>query len=364
MAHSYLVYSDKRFAENALKELGGKPVPFAGKFFITKSSASKAKTLEKAKRSTFTEWAAPIVGTAKLGKSYSQLIKTIAKLLKKDDTFTIEVINSRDISGTNAKSIEVLLGTELEKKGFVADLRNPSLFLYVILQKGEATICALSASDDAPKVLDVFRADKKIDDKLNRAQLKLKDAFERFPVPKKIGTALDLGSAPGGWAAYLLKKGMRVVAVDNALLEYDSISAKAVIAAKKQYLAQTKKLASKFSTKPNVVNINGIPKDFRLLHIRLRAGELKAKQLTKIGGVDMLTIDMNIYPRDCAGIANGLADSLNKGACLIMTIKLMTPNVDKHIKNVEKTLSKKYTSRIIKKLPHNRMELTLFAVKK
>jgi len=32
--------------------------------------------------------------------------------------------------------------------------------------------------------------------------------------------ALDIGAAPGGWSHYLLQHGIKVVAVDNALLDY------------------------------------------------------------------------------------------------------------------------------------------------
>jgi len=47
-----------------------------------------------------------------------------------------------------------------------------------------------------------------------------------------------------------------------------------------------------------------------------------------------------------------------------VTIKLISKAFSKHIFEVVEELSKNYSSVKIKKLPHNRQEVTLFATKK
>ncbi|MFP3279291.1 MAG: hypothetical protein RXP92_03225, partial [Candidatus Micrarchaeota archaeon] len=84
----------------------------------------------------------------------------------------------------------------------------------------------------------------------------------------------------------------------------------------------------------------------------------------KLGKFDMLTIDTNTAPLESTSIANKLAGFLTNNAVLVMTIKLISKAFSKHISEAVDELSKNYASIKIKKLPHNRQEVTLFATKK
>ncbi len=60
----------------------------------------------------------------------------------------------------------------------------------------------------------------------SRSTLKLAEAFEQFLTPDEQqkwlhdgGRAVDLGAAPGGWTWQLLRRGLRVMAVDNGALK-------------------------------------------------------------------------------------------------------------------------------------------------
>jgi hypothetical protein len=89
-----------------------------------------------------------------------------------------------------------------------------------------------------------------------------------------------------------------------------------------------------------------------------------ARLLDKLGKFDMLTIDTNTAPLESASIANRLAGFLADNAVLVMTIKLISKAFSKHISEAVALLSKNYTSIKVKKLPHNRQEVTLVATKK
>jgi len=65
----------------------------------------------------------------------------------------------------------------------------------------------------------------------SRAALKLEEAFRTFMTPEEDArflaegsTAVDLGAAPGGWTALLVKRGVYVTAVDNANLDEALVS--------------------------------------------------------------------------------------------------------------------------------------------
>jgi len=70
--------------------------------------------------------------------------------------------------------------------------------------------------------LDLFRqANKEKEDFVNRAEYKLKEAVEAFGIDLSMHKmALDVGAAPGCCSHCLLQHRIKVVAVDNALLDY------------------------------------------------------------------------------------------------------------------------------------------------
>ena len=105
--------------------------------------------------------------------------------------------------------------------------------------------------------------------------------------------------------------------------------------------------------------------DYDVIH--LKAGALNGKALDALGSMGkfgMLTIDTNTSPSESAEIANSLAKFLKRGAVLVMTVKLITKSVDSHIAAANEKLSKCYGHILLKKLPHNREELTLCAKRK
>ncbi|MGC8688362.1 MAG: hypothetical protein ACP5RQ_03120, partial [Candidatus Micrarchaeia archaeon] len=62
---------------------------------------------------------------------YEKIIKAAEELLHKSSTFKIEVINAEFYNIKSAKDIAVKVGSELESNGYIPDLKNPLLYIYI-----------------------------------------------------------------------------------------------------------------------------------------------------------------------------------------------------------------------------------------
>ncbi len=158
---------------------------------------------------------------------------------------------------------------------------------------------------------------------LNRAQWKIREALEAFriEVPPE-AWALDLGSAPGGWAAVLAEQAAHVVAVDPAELD------------------------ASVTARPNVE------------HLKMRAEALFERSEYQ-ARFDLLTCDMNVDPAEAAALLVQLAPMLKPGAPAIMTVKYMTPERRRHEREARETLSAAYEDLRFRHLPHNARETTV-----
>ena len=157
---------------------------------------------------------------------------------------------------------------------------------------------------------------------LNRAQWKIREALAQFGI--EVGPqsrALDLGSAPGGWAAALAEQATEVVAVDPADLD------------------------PRVASLPNVC------------HLRCRAEELLDRN-DLAASFDLLTCDMNVDPRQAAETLCQLAPLLKAGAPAVMTIKYVSRARRRHEQEARDTLAEQYEEIRIGRLPHNARETT------
>jgi 23S rRNA (cytidine2498-2'-O)-methyltransferase len=163
---------------------------------------------------------------------------------------------------------------------------------------------------------------------LNRAQWKLQEALRKFDLlPPPDARALDIGSAPGGWASVLSGLCAEVVAVDPADLD------------------------------PSVAALANVR------HLRVRAEQLTA-MAAELGAFDLLTNDMNMDPDQSARLMCDLADLLKPGAPAIMTIKFVTGRRREHEREARDILAERYQDIRIRRLPHNKMETTAAMVRR
>ncbi|MCL5429991.1 MAG: SAM-dependent methyltransferase [Candidatus Marsarchaeota archaeon] len=335
----YLLFVDNRFRKEGLEELDkyGKDAAISlekggkydlGNSIIMLSSSKSLKLKGKTIQPTFISNILPVSSILKFKHGdYDEIVRCLKKKLKKNISFKIEALNVNSVSKENAKSIEVKIGQELEKLGFTADLGNPSIMVYIVLAADNAFVCIAKKGALIKDSLDEFRKRHR-KALINRAEFKIEEAFDAFDIDKKrLKLVLDIGAAPGGWTNYVSRLGAKVLAVDPAPLYYEKLNMK------------------------NVVHINKGAQDI----------ELGAFRNIRF---DALLIDANIYPSKSAELANKFADKLNKGAYLVLTVKIVDRKAAKHIREAKELLSEKYGSIKLKKLPHNRMELTLFAIRR
>lgn len=351
----FIAFMDPRFLEQAGLELRS-----AAKDDIelkragARSFIFEARGVRGLKKSfVFIEGIAPVHLISEKRITEKMLSESISKLISKKRPFKLEVINENLKIDDSAKTTEVKIGTALEQKGFVVDLKNPED--YVIVQRnGKQTILCVVDAGRFDWMANPYRNTSR-EGKVNRAAYKLDEAFGYFKIDKeKIKTSLDIGSAPGGWTLYL-SHFSKVVSIDPALLDYNAFKGRAIVVASdgKEGLPKQFPFLNMIST-----GSIGRAKGFDILHIASRT----EKVLPKLDRFrfDILTIDANLPITQLAGIANSLSKTLGRDAILIMTIKLFNRNPHNQMKKA-KTLLKGFKAFKFKKLPHNRDEVTLIA---
>lgn len=352
--HRYVIFADNRFLGRASKELRG----------IFKENGFKKENLDydrafiaaidlepgvvigmiKTSRPIFVEGVVPVGSEAAYSQdSFDEVVAAAAKLLDKAKSFRIEVKKIISNFDGSAKSIEVELGRKLEVLGFCADLTNPDVILYVILSD-KALIGAVDKSAGYSEVIDAFRrANKGAASAVSRAEFKLAEAIDYFKINvNDIKTCIDIGAAPGGWSAVMMRSGAQVIAIDNADLDCEMLSK----------LGKIEVTDAKVSA----------PEEWDLLNVRANVRDVNPRSLDWAGDVDALLVDMNIEAKESAAIAERFASLLKSGGILILTVKLVDNNIDAHIDNAKAALTS-FKDVSVKKLPHNRWELTLFARK-
>ncbi|MDE1824163.1 MAG: hypothetical protein KGH74_02575 [Candidatus Micrarchaeota archaeon] len=267
--------------------------------------------------------------------------------LKKGKRIRIECYDVNSKRGLSAKQIEMELSAKLKKEGFSPELVKPDLLLYLVLINMKCYSGVADYRKLHVKFLNPLRHYGKEGGRLvSRSEAKLLEAFEAFRIKGK-GIALDLGAAPGGWSAVLVKKGYKVVAIDNADLEYEKI--------------EEQRMSVKVLTnlRKKKTDINEQLRNVDIVHIRENASAAFSRMELK--GVSLVANDMNIEPEQSAQLLMNYIGFLKRDAKLIMTVKCISRKVSKHIANAERILEDRFEVKGIKELPSNRQEVTLFA---
>lgn len=384
--NTYIIFADRRFTQIAYKELKNR-FP-KGEFFkrgenreikvfIGEIDGEDKEILDNVRtnRFSFVDIFMPVNARLDMIKEiYKEIIETLKSLLKdeRDKSFRIEVKKVDFRTELKAKEIEILIGEALERSGFHVDLNTPEMEVFIVFLEREVLISVIDASKEK-YILDYFREEnRRGQNVVNRSEFKLREAIEFFGIDlTKAQKALDIGAAPGGWTHYLAEQGIKIAAVDNALLSYAKLSdvAKLLVITDEAETKNLKKITEEIpGLNPIDVDINDAIADFNkydIIHIKANLQpDKKIELLQRLGKFDILTIDANIPAKECSYIANSLSELLNHGAFLIMTVKLTTRNISGYIKIINEELPKKYYGISIKKLPYNREEFTAFAVRK
>ncbi len=388
---TYLIFVDHRFSRMAEKELQSvlpecKLEPYKinnnntlnTAFFKLEAGQTPEDVPVKIKgaASSFVDFVMPVDAIIDMGNliEYQKVEDAISRVIDnyKYPSFKIEVKKIDMPLDETAKSIEVCLGEDLERRGYKADLKTPKAMVYVVLLSTSVIIGHVDTQIQKDNILDLFRqSSKEGGDRINRAEFKIEEAVRFFGIDLgKHKMGLDIGAAPGGWTHYLSQNRIKMVAVDNALLDYRRISndKRVLVLADEINIPQIQKIIESEGLSKNV-SVEGIKSqsidvnNYDIVHFKANIEQDSRIELLRgFGKFDILTIDTNTSPLESATIANSLIELLDPEASLIMTTKLMTKDFIKHASTVETELSKSYKSVQLKKLSHNRREFTAYGV--
>lgn len=256
-------------------------------------------------------------------KEVDRLINKIAKskILNKKKTFVIETLTYK--ANIHSRDLEVKIGSGLEDKGYKVDFKNPKQIIFIVLNEDNLYSGILDSKLALYRYLSPEKRFSRRKDRLNRAQYKLMEALERFDLKLEGKIALDIGAAPGGWSKLLVDYGYKVFAVDPA------------------------KLDESLEKNPNIV------------HIKKKIEDVSFEKEK----FDIILNDMNRSPKESAIIINDLSGYLKENGYVLMTAKLTSRNVDRHLNDLKNTLAKNLKIKKIKHLQQNRQEVTVLLKK-
>lgn len=316
----YIITSPLVYRQKALDEINFDSYKELGESYtLGNFNNDEKKVLTDAKNSIFIHNIFPVhISKENLDLcNLEKIIESVEEnMIKKSKSFAIETAAYR--SDIHTRDLEVKLGESLESIGYKADLENPETIIYSFLQGKNLYLGVVDTDETIYRYLDNSKKFSRVEDRLNRAQYKLVEAFDRFNIDIKDGIAMDIGAAPGGWTKELIDRGFKVYAIDPA------------------------KLDNSLKDNKNVVHI----KD------KIENVDINYKNF------DIIVNDMNCNPIRSAEIMVNTSKFLKKGGLAIMTAKLVSKNVDFFIDGVIHTANGVYDIKEIKHLQQNREEIT------
>ena len=303
------------------------------------------------------------------GTDYEPIIKYISLRASEAGIgrFNLEVKIFNSHLGETAKSVEVKIGSPLEAAGLPVSMADPETTFYIIfLAAGRGALVCSGRSADTLK-LDMARYYKRTEETpISRATYKLLEAFSYFGIADgPSGICLDVGAAPGGWSSIMLRNHWKVVAVDNALLDYESLSSRKV---KISVLYRESEGESGIGSACrngkiemlSAKNLTMAIGESDLVHIKSNMTAELMCLLASAGKFGFLVMDANVEPIETAKILTELRPLLADNAHVLATLKLPHGKIGTISKAVS-NLSTAYCDIRLKKLPHNRREITLCA---
>ncbi|MDE1860638.1 MAG: SAM-dependent methyltransferase [Candidatus Micrarchaeota archaeon] len=348
----YLVIISPTFRKSALNELARK-----AKFRIVDELTNfliidtKEKGLQlKMRNSIFSNGAFRLSRPKPILKS--RYLRTITSAfwslrLPKTRRLKLECVDINSKSVYSAKDIEVKAGQPLEDKGYNINLNDPELIGYVVLMNGKCYSGIAECEAIGRKFINPLRH-YHTEKKVSRSELKLRQAFDEFKIAANGGIAIDLGAAPGGWSLFLASMGFKVIAIDNAALNYDAIR-KAGMRVKV------------ISPSEGKIDAEKELRSTDLIHIKSTFDEAARK--LKTAKASLLTDDMNLWHKDSANAIIMYSRFMGPRCMVILTVKCVTRNVDKYLDDINMSFRGRFSTRA-KVLPSNRQEVTVFAYPK
>ena len=256
-------------------------------------------------------------------------VQNFALRMNKNENYSVQIRTADDKKSYKTQEIKQKISDYLNSEGFTENKRYPEQIITIFIAN-DVIYTGLSRAEENLSIWSGgMRHFALRDDTISRAEFKLMEVFETYPIPLKKGsTALDLGAAPGGWTKVLLEHGCKVTAVDSVQLH-------PVLQANK-----------------NVEYFNGRVRDY-----------IKTIKTTdKI--FDIIVDDMSMNITSSINFILSLKNRLRDKGYIIITLKLTNDDVLNKIKESVKLLSTEYNVIHIKQFFHNRSEITVILQKK
>ena len=219
-----------------------------------------------------------------------------------------------------------------EETGAVESIKKPQVVVSILCTLEKAYLGISLTTDNLSDWPGGARHFAHLSEQISRAEFKLLEALEVFGVtlPSQ-GSALDLGSAPGGWTRILLEAGMQVVAVDPA------------------------KLDERLSKQPRLEHYRGYAEDYL---------EEAIKRRRKF---NVITNDMRMDAREAARLLVQASTCLLNDGFIISVLKLPheTYEIDplKNLNEALKLLQRHFAIVQARQLFHNRQEVTVLTAR-
>lgn len=238
----------------------------------------------------------------------------------------------RPFAYTSGQLNQKLASVISEETRAIESIRKPRIVLSIALTAERGFVGISLAEENLSSWPGGERHFARLPEQISRAELKLLEALEVFnlTLPTE-GEALDLGAAPGGWTRLLLQAGLRVVAVDPAMLAP----------------ALREEARS------------------RLEHKRCSAEVYLAEALHRSQRFAVITNDMRMDARDAARLLVRAAELLRGDGFVLSVLKL--PHATKRIQPLPVLrealgiLQETYAIVKARQLFHNRQEVTVVA---
>ncbi len=351
----YFAYISETFKKSSIDELRSldldlKVIKEYREVLIIESSQMDLEVRLKDINPIFIYNLLPLSSTSNIDESnYLKTIYDAFKMLNidKSSALMVQCFNLNSKRGYSAKDIEVYIGENLEREGQDINIEAPQVVAFAVIIDMVCYCGSMLAYDMFRLHLDPKRFYKNRFSKVvSRAELKLEEAWDEFGLEGHGGIAIDIGAAPGGWSLVLARKGIKAIAIDSGNLDVAAISRQGV---------KVKVVDGKISKQDLDEN--------HIFHIK-SAYEGVAKDIVQDDNVGMILVDINSTPDVSVKAVHKFLPLLCADALLIMTIKCVTKNVSKYINIAKDGLKSDFEIKSVRCLPANRMEVTLYAIKK
>ena len=265
-----------------------------------------------------------LTGQASDVEQLVQMISYIESSIS-DKQISIHIRTSRDSLLVNTKAeIKEVMEEAIVEAGGQLVLQNPDLIIAIYahhshLYVGFGTVEEMRS--DWPGGAIRFQREE---GQASRAKFKLLEAEKVFGLDLALfKQAIDVGAAPGGWSSLLLERGLKVTAIDPAVLDEQ------------------------------------IMRHPALTHLKMNASDVKLPKAS----FDLIVCDMSWNPLLMSKLVLGLRPALKPYSYGVITLKLMNKKVMQSIREVKERLGSGYNVLQAKQLFHNRDEITLLIQK-